>query len=211
MATIADMMPKTEDNEIIIAEGVEFLKSSWRPAIQVLFGLKNFRSLDTLQRVYRVNSLLNARDMENNFPASYRMLMSKTKEEAKILAEKLFEKDVQRRERIKEIKDSLESKVGEENNSPLIFEGDSSWEVSFLGIVASIEIHKYKKPVFLFKKGDEESQGGIRAPDNFNVVEAMKSCADLLLTYGGHPQAGGFRIKNENLEKFKAHLQKYFK
>jgi single-stranded DNA-specific DHH superfamily exonuclease len=34
----------------------------------------------------------------------------------------------------------------------------------------------------------------------------MGSCSKLLETYGGHPQASGFRIKNNNLEKFKACL-----
>jgi single-stranded DNA-specific DHH superfamily exonuclease len=31
----------------------------------------------------------------------------------------------------------------------------------------------------------------------------MKKCKDLLISFGGHPAASGFRIKNENLEKFK--------
>jgi single-stranded DNA-specific DHH superfamily exonuclease len=31
----------------------------------------------------------------------------------------------------------------------------------------------------------------------------MGKCKDLLITYGGHAKASGFRLKNENLEKFK--------
>jgi single-stranded DNA-specific DHH superfamily exonuclease len=34
----------------------------------------------------------------------------------------------------------------------------------------------------------------------------MKKCKDLLIAFGGHPKASGFRVKNENLEKFKACL-----
>jgi len=41
-------------------------------------------------------------------------------------------------------------------------------------------------------------------------VEAMKNCANLLVTYGGHAPASGFSIKNENLLKFEDCLIKYF-
>jgi single-stranded-DNA-specific exonuclease len=55
----------------------------------------------------------------------------------------------------------------------------------------------------LYKKLAKESQGTVRSTKEVNCVTLMKACADLLLTYGGHPPAAGFRIKNENLEKFK--------
>ena len=64
--------------------------------------------------------------------------------------------------------------------------------------------------MFLYKKGGIESQGGIRAPSEFNLVEAMKGFSKKLITYGGHPQAAGFKINNENLEEFKEHLFEYF-
>jgi len=58
---------------------------------------------------------------------------------------------------------------------------------------------------------DTESCGSVRSlKENQNSVEAMKSCKDLLITYGGHAKASGFRIKNENLEKFKKCLVTFF-
>ncbi|GAI31911.1 unnamed protein product, partial [marine sediment metagenome] len=44
----------------------------------------------------------------------------------------------------------------------------------------------------------------------FNTVEAMKSCSEDLITYGGHPRASGFGIKNKDLKKFQECLIKYF-
>ena len=34
MATLADMMPQTDDNKIFIEEGLSYLESSWRPGIK---------------------------------------------------------------------------------------------------------------------------------------------------------------------------------
>ncbi len=211
MATIADMMPRVDENKLMIEEGLKYLESSWRPGIQVLFRLEAFKSLPLFERVYKVNSLLNIRNIENRLPASFRLLTSLDKKEAEKLAEKLFEKSVQKKARIREIIEEAKDKISKKPTSSIVFEGSSNWELILLGVVASVIAQEEQKPVFLFKKGKAESQASIRAPDGFNTVEAMKNCSKNLITYGGHPQAAGFSIKNENLEEFKNCLIDYFK
>jgi single-stranded-DNA-specific exonuclease len=39
----------------------------------------------------------------------------------------------------------------------------------------------------------------------------MQSCSHLLEIFGGHPQAAGFTVKEENLEKFRECLKDYFR
>lgn len=74
---------------------------------------------------------------------------------------------------------------------------------NLLGTVASILNIDYQKPVFIYKKSDGYSQGTVRSTDAVDSVALMKNCKDLLITFGGHPKASGFRAKNENLEKFR--------
>ena len=57
---------------------------------------------------------------------------------------------------------------------------------------------------------DKESCGSVRNPKGTNSVDAMKSCSNLLTTYGGHALASGFRVKNENLDKY-VYLNKSYK
>jgi len=210
MATIADMMPRVGENEEMILEGLNSLKSSWRPGIQVLFELEPFKSLTLIQQVNKVSSLLNIRDVENRLPAAFRFLTASDKKEAEKLSERLLEKGFQKRERIKEIITEVEEKISGKETNPVIFEGSPEWEIILLGVAASIISQKYQRPVFLYKKKKEESHSSARAPAGYNLVEAMKGCSEDLITYGGHPQAAGFRIKNENLEKFKDCLINYF-
>ncbi len=211
LATIADMMPKIDENAEIIEGGLDSLRSSWRPGIQALFNLEQFKSLTLLQQVYKVNSLLNIRDVKNRLPAAFRLLTVSNKKEAGELAKKLLEKGIQKRKRIKEITEEVEEKIFRKETNPVIFEGGSDWGLILLGVVAAILSQKYQKPTFLYREGKNESQGSIRAPKGFNTVEAMKGCSKCLTTYGGHPQASGFGIKNENLEEFKKYLIEYFK
>jgi len=209
MATIADMMPQTDDNEEIIIEGLSSLKNSWRPGIQALLSLQSFSSLSLMHQVNKMNSLLNIRNVEDNMPVAFRLLTISDFDEAGKMVEKLLKKNAEKRRKIKEIVEQIERKIlGNKEN--IIFEGSFAWELILLGIVAAILSQKYGKPVFLYRKSKDNSQGSIRAPEDYNVVEAMKACKDYLVMYGGHPRAAGFRIENNNLEKFKECLIEYY-
>jgi len=209
LATIADMMPRTDDNEEIIIEGLASLKESWRPGIQALFGLGSFQSLTLIDQVNKINSLLNIRDVEEKMPASFRLLTASDRKEAGQLVERLLEKSIEKKKKIKEVLRMVEGNVAGKKDS-IIFEGDSSWELILLGVAAAILAQKYQRPAFLYRKDKIDSQASIRAPKGFNVVEAMKTCSKYLETYGGHAQAAGFRVKNKNLEKFKDCLIEYY-
>jgi len=203
LATIADMMPREEENKIFIEEGLSSLENSWRPGIQVLLGMEPFKNYDNLnQKVSKIISILNVRDVENNFPASFRLLTSSSLEESKVLVEKLLAKSEIRKEKIKEITEKIEEKISREAES-IIFMGSPDWDFTLISSVASIICQRYQKPTFIFKKLEKESIGTVRTPSEINSVSLMKKCKKYPLTYGGHPLASGFRIKNENLEKFK--------
>jgi single-stranded-DNA-specific exonuclease len=212
LATLADMMPQENENQVFIEEGLKSLENSWRPGIKAFFEAEPFKNLETLnQKVSKIISILNIRDVKNRLPANYRLLTTFSLEEAKKIIGLLIEKNELRKEKIKKMMEEVEIKILEKIEEPIIFGGDSAWELTLLSPVASMICHKYQKPAFLFKIGETESQGAVRMPGELNGVEAMKSCSKLLETFGGHPLAAGFRIKNENLEKFKTCLIKYFK
>lgn len=203
LATIADMMPREEENKIFIEEGLESLESTFRPGIKAFFEMKAFESFEDFNRkVSKIISILNVRDVENNLPASFRLLTSSSLEESKVLVEKLLEKSELRKEKIKETTERIEEKISREAE-PIIFMGSPDWEFTLISTVASIICQRYQKPTFIFKKLETESIGTVRTPSGVDSVSLMKKCKKYPLTYGGHPLASGFRIKNENLEKFK--------
>jgi single-stranded-DNA-specific exonuclease len=102
------------------------------------------------------------------------------------------------RERVSEIEQKLSLESGE-----IIFEGGADWDYHLISPLASILCRKFKKPTFLFKQLEKESQGTVRVPRGIDSVALMKKCRQHLITFGGHALASGFRVKNENKEKFK--------
>ncbi len=212
LATIADLMPRVDENRIFIEEGVESLKNTWRPGLKAFLKINSIRSYQNFQQVVqKIVSVLNASETKDHLTEAYLLLTEKDEEKAKILVKELLEKSHLRQIRIREITAKLEEGILKKMNEFLIFEGATDWSLTLLGSVASRICHKYQKPIFLFRKDEKKSQGAVRMPKGLDGVKAMASCSQLLETYGGHAPACGFRIKNENLEGFKKCLIEYFK
>ncbi len=203
LATIADMMPREQENKIFIEQGLASIENSWRPSLQTFLEIEPFRDIANLnQKISKLVSILNIRDLEKGMPASFRLLVSPSKIGSQKIIKKLLKKSEIKKEKINKIAEEIEWQISKENEV-IIFIGSIEWEFGFISMLASIMCNKYKKPTFIFKKGIKESQGAVRAPSGVNSVCLMEKCSKYLLTFGGHPLASGFRIKNENLEKFK--------
>ncbi len=236
LATIADMMPQVADNKIFIEEGLRSLPNTFRPGLRAFIDIlgspptnfeskfKNEQSFESNSKLVggkgkvaaggftKIISALNAAESVDFRNDSYELLTNSSSEKCREIAETLLAKVQQKQQRIKEITSEVEKRIVKKPDEIIIFEGDIAWKLTLAGPVASIIASKYEKPTFIFKKGDKESCGSVRSlKEGQNSVEAMKSCKELLVTYGGHPKASGFRVKNENLEEFKKCLIEYFR
>ena len=207
LATMADMMPREEGNKDIISEGMATIRQSFRPGIRAFFDTDAFFENDSRNfnnRVNRIITVLNVRDMRDGVPAAFELLRTPTLERAAELIREFLKINELRRQKIDAMVAVIEKRIN--HAAPIIFEGDADWESNLLGTIASILSIKYQKPTFIYKKLEKESQGTVRSTDAVDSVALMKKCKDLLITFGGHPKASGFRVKNENLEKMKTCL-----
>lgn len=209
LGTISDMMPQAEDNLLIIEEGLSHLFSSWRPGLQALFEALHIDQGNLRDKLGHVISVLNVRDIRNGLPGAYVLLSTPSLKDCTNIAKELALKNKVRQETIYAIVNTVKQRIGV-SDSPVLFEGDPSFEYVLLGGAASILSRDYDKPVFLYKKKRGESMGSVRAPAGYDTVQAMKGFAKFLVAYGGHAPASGFRLKTQNLSKFKKYLEKYF-
>lgn len=211
LATLADMMPQTQDNLVFLEKGFASLKSTFRPGLKVFWQIDSLAKDNIRQFAQKIISACHAGETKNHLNEGYSLLTSASIEEAEISAKNLLEKAHLRHLKIRETTEEIEERLLKKEEDLIIFEGDESWEILMLGPAASKICHNYKKPVFLYSQRTGDSQGATRMPPGMDGVKAMIHCSEFLETYGGHPLAAGFRIKNENLEKFKECLIKYFK
>ncbi|MDD3399673.1 MAG: DHH family phosphoesterase [Candidatus Paceibacterota bacterium] len=209
IATIADMMPQKEDNLEIISGGLSVLRDTNRPGLRAFFEVGRPDS-DLNHLIQKIISACHAGGTKDHLNEAYILLTMPSLEKAKAMVEELWEKSKAKHFRIKEIVEEIEERLAGRTGEPFIFEGGDDWPVLMLGPAASRVCNSHKKPVFLYSQREEDSQGAVRTPKGIDSVDAMKRCAKLLKTYGGHPQASGFRVDNDKLEDFKNCLSKYF-
>jgi len=209
LATISDMVPQIGDNKMFIEEGLRSLKHTFRPGLRAFLDILGEGEIVS-GGYYKIIQALNAAESIDFKNQSFELLIATSKNKAEELAQDLIAKVNYKQLKIQQIADEVERRIAQKKDEPIIFEGDPSWKLTLAGPVASIICNAHQKPTFIFKRGDTESSGSVRSIKELNSVEAMKTCKDFLITYGGHPQASGFRVKNEDLEKFRKKLSEYF-
>ena len=211
IGTTADMMVKEHDNKEIIEEGLKGVENSWRPGIRAFFNLQEVEQFSNVaSKLQKLISILNVRDVEDGYPASFRILSCDSESEVAVIIERLLEMHEIRKRQTQMLLEKVRSSVAQMEDSPIVFEGGEDFDYILLGKISSIISQEQEKPSFIYRSMEGESVGSVRATTGQDTVEAMKHCAEHTITYGGHPQASGFRVKNANLEKFKTCLVDYF-
>lgn len=211
LATLADMMPPIEENQILIAEGMLALSNTMRP------GLKIFWKTDAIEKSSSIRamaskmiSIFNTTESKNHLTESYVLLNMNDEKKAEEMVKELVKKNQEKQLRLEEITWEVQERILKDVKSPIVFEGNEKWPLTFAGAVASRICRDFKKPVFIFRKEKSQSRGAVRVPKGLDSVKAMKSCSHLLETFGGHPLAAGFTVENDNLDKYRKCLIKYF-
>jgi len=211
LATLADMMPQVGENKILTEEGLSALSETLRPGLKVFWKLDSIREPVQIKMVAsKIISVLNIAGSKNHLTESYLLLNSPDEKKVEKLIKDLMERSQERYFRIKEITWEVQERILKDIKSPLVFEGDKDWPLTLAGSVASRICRDFQKPTFIFRKSETESRGAVRVPKGMNSVKAMENCSKFLKTFGGHPLASGFAVKNENLGEFKECLIKYF-
>lgn len=104
------------------------------------------------------------------------------------------------------------------DNDKVIVLAHNEWQQGIIGIVSSRITEKYGLPSILISFGasadgsvcaDDDGKGSGRSIKGLNLVEALHSCDDLLVKYGGHELAAGLTVKRGDLDAFRERINAY--
>ena len=82
----------------------------------------------------------------------------------------------------------------------VVYQND--WNKGVIGIVASRLTETYYRPTIVLTESNGNYTGSARSVAGYDLYEALLSCSDLLIQFGGHKYAAGLTIKPENLTLF---------
>ncbi|MBR6532818.1 MAG: hypothetical protein IKT44_00090, partial [Clostridia bacterium] len=77
------------------------------------------------------------------------------------------------------------------------------------GIVASRVCERYGTPCIVLSSDGEIAHGSGRSYDGFSLFDAVNSCKDMLLKFGGHSLACGVTLLSENIDLFSEKINEY--
>lgn len=211
LATLADSMPLADENRAMVREGLEMLACTRRVGLRALLrfcglvvedGAGQPSSISVRDALFAIVPRLNAMGRMDQASVSFRLLTTHSEEEALSLVRHLDEKNRERQMVTDLIVDEVRERLrGAREIPPLIFESSSRWMPGVLGLAAQRLMDLYRRPVILALEDGQRIVGTGRGVPGYNLVEVMRSRPELFLDCGGHPRAGGFTMKPENLDQ----------
>ena len=210
LGTIADIVPLTGENRILVSAGLERLNTTDRPGLIALKKVANCPvPLGTYEVGFQLAPRLNAAGRLETAEAALRLLLASDLAEAMPLALSL---DVHNRERQKiersiaqEVIGAVRAKFKPESDF-VIVEGQLLWHVGVIGIVASRVLQQFYRPTIIVGGEGAEWRGSGRSIAGFDLAAALRQCSDLLVHHGGHAMAAGLSIQPANLAALRSRL-----
>ncbi|RXJ84325.1 single-stranded-DNA-specific exonuclease RecJ [Arcobacter cloacae] len=201
VAIIADIMPMTALNYTMVKQGLKKIKSSSREAFKILNEVMAKESLVSDDIGFFIAPKLNSAGRMDDASIALEFLLSETSHSANETLSLLDELNNYRKTLQEEISKKADFKT-DKNDKAVVVWGEN-WHEGVIGIVASKLSNSHKKPAFIFSIHNGIAKGSARANSNINLYELITKASHLLLGYGGHKNAAGLSLKEENLEEFK--------
>ncbi|WP_309224463.1 single-stranded-DNA-specific exonuclease RecJ [Halomicronema sp. CCY15110] len=221
LGTIADLAPLTGVNRRWVRRGLRLLPKSRLIGVQALIKVAGLGDEnDTLKPEdigFRLGPRINAVGRIGDPQVVIEML---TTDDVDVALQRALECEAanqQRREMCDRIEEEaiawVEAQITEgsvdlvRDRVLLVLQPD--WHHGVIGIVASRLVERYGVPVFICTYEDDdhkEIRGSARGIPEFQVFEALQSCHDLMIKFGGHKAAGGFSFLAKHLRQVKSRL-----
>jgi single-stranded-DNA-specific exonuclease len=216
IATIADMVPLTNENRTLTIYGLFVLSKTNRAGLQTVFrnGKTDIRKVTETDIAFTIAPRVNSASRMAH-PKIALSMFSQNLKEGIDAAHELEELNTGRKDLTKNIMKSIYKildKRNSENKLPeVVVIGDSSWNAGVLGILASKILDRYNVNVFVYG-GDEDSKnifkGSCRSRGDVHLVKLMTEIKNKFIHFGGHELAGGFSINFENIHDLENELNK---
>jgi single-stranded-DNA-specific exonuclease len=211
IGTIADMVPLTGTNRILVKAGLEVLSAPINIGVSALLRSSEICNgiITSDDIAFQIAPKINAAGRMEKADIAMNLLLCDDENTACQLAKRLSDLNVKRKKVCADILEStlnINSKKLIYNNNCIVMAGE--FHQGVIGIVASQLAGKYNLPVILFAYGTPVNErkvfkGSGRSLPGVNLFEILQQCDRFLLKFGGHTMAAGLSLFQENLEAFR--------
>jgi len=211
LATVADVVPLTGENRILVRHGLKLLADSRWAGLAALVetaGLAG-RPLRAGHVGFILAPRLNAAGRIGDAADGLRLLLTDDSEAAARTARELETLNARRQEMDQRILLDVEATLGDTlgaDDRALVLAADD-WHPGVIGIVASRLVERYARPTFLVAWEGDVGRGSGRSVPGFDLHAALRRVGHCLEKFGGHTMAAGLTVRRDRFEEFRVAFQ----
>ena len=214
VGTVADVMPLIGENRFIVRRGLENIHSSQNQGLDKLIrsaGIEPVR-VDSTSIAFSIAPRINAVGRIERADRAVELLLTESPEQAGLISEELALCNSQRTAEetriMEEAAQQIEQRPELLRERVLVVSGEG-WKHGVIGLVCAKLLNKYGKPVLVISVENGEARGSARGIDGFSIYKLLEGCSRVLTKFGGHPKAGGFSLRPEDVETFRQMVYAY--
>lgn len=209
-ATICDVMELLDENRIIVKEALKSMGDSANIGLRALMKVHdlNPEKLSAYHIGFVLGPCFNATGRLDTAARTVELLECRDERKAIFMASELKKLNESRKDLtekgVQEAIEKIEEEKIYQDKVMVIFLPDC--HESLAGIIAGRIRERYSKPVFVLTRAEECVKGSGRSIEAYSMHEELTKCKELLLKFGGHRQAAGLSLEEENIENFRRQL-----
>jgi single-stranded-DNA-specific exonuclease len=207
VGTLGDYVPLVDENRSLVTLGMAELEKWRRPGFAALrreCGLAE-TGFSARQICFTIVPRLNSPGRIGSARSVVELLTTSDSEEAAAIAGEIEDKNRQRRAHDSQVTEEAcylaDIMLKRSEPNALVF-SSSSWHEGVVGIGAARLAENYGVPSVLIAVRDGIGKGSVRSSGGINIRDTLEKCSKFLPAFGGHREAGGFTIKEEDIPAF---------
>jgi single-stranded-DNA-specific exonuclease len=207
IATVADVVPLTGENRVIVSQGLRGLNMVRNPGLRALLDVAGFTGESTpnaRQVAFQIAPRMNAAGRMDTAKAVVELFLTNDAARARDLAKQLHDQNAERRQVEADIRELCDQIAVAEHECALVYYAED-WHRGVLGIVASRLVERFHRPVFVLSRNEDDgmASGSGRSIPAFHLLEALESMPELFVKFGGHKHAAGLTMDPARVPEFR--------
>ena len=210
VATVCDVMDLLDENRIIVKEGLKRIHTSPCMGLKALIEVNGIKAsqLNAFHLGFVIGPCLNATGRLDSAYRALELLESENPVTASRIAGELKEMNDSRKAMtltgVRQAEEQIEKQHMQDDKVLVVFLPEC--HESLAGIIAGKIKEQYGKPCFVLTRGEEGLKGSGRSIEGYHMYDAMVSCRELFIKFGGHKMAAGLSMEEKNLPELKRRL-----
>ncbi|MCK5762562.1 MAG: hypothetical protein KAH05_00435, partial [Clostridiales bacterium] len=207
--TVADLMPLTEINRVIVKIGLENFKNLDNIGLKELVKQSNLKldEITSSNIAFNIAPKINASGRLGTAMKAIELFITDNNETAEKISKELCILNEERKTIELDILE--EAKLQVKTDEKFILVKGENWNDGVIGIVASKLVDIYRKPTIVFTQRNGILKGSGRSIGQFNLLKALESLERHFMQFGGHQYAAGLSLETSKYDDFKREIIEY--